>query len=116
MSTLKSILLSAAVVAGAGFATLTPAQAQDADFYIGPDGARVYIDRDDYRYRDRYYDRGYYYDHRYRPVYRHYRTRCYNRVDYDWRFGHRVRVVERVCYDRFGRRRVVDRDYYRIGW
>lgn len=113
MSTLRNILVGAAVVAGASFATMTPAQAADADFYIGPNGARIYIDRDR---DDRYYDRGYRYDHRYRPVYRHYRARCFNRVDRDWRFGHRVRVVERVCIDRFGRRRVVDRDYYRIGY
>jgi len=108
MSTLKTILCGAVVMAGASFATLTPAHAE-TDVYIGPDGARVYIDRD--RYRDRgYYERGY------RPVYRHHRGRCFDRVDYERRYGYRVRIVERVCYDRFGRPRVVDRDYSRIGW
>jgi hypothetical protein len=109
MSTLKTILCGAVVMASASFATLTPAHA-DSDVYIGPDGARVYIDRDRYR------DRGYYYERGYRPVYRHYRGRCFDRVDYERRFGYRVRIVERVCYDRFGRPRIVDRDYSRIGW
>jgi hypothetical protein len=108
MSTLKTILCGAVVMASASFATLAPAHAE-TDVYIGPDGARVYIDRDRYR------DRGYYYERGYRPIYRH-RARCFDRVDYERRFGYRVRIVERVCYDRFGRPRVVDRDYSRIGW
>jgi hypothetical protein len=108
MSTLKTILCGAVVMASASFATLTPAHAE-TDVYIGPDGARVYIDRDRHR------DRGYYYERGYRPIYRH-RARCFDRVDYERRFGYRVRIVERVCYDRFGRPRVVDRDYSRIGW
>jgi hypothetical protein len=41
-------------------------------------------------------------------------TRCFNRVDVRWRYGYRVRVVDRVCYDRWGNPRVVDRDYYRM--
>jgi hypothetical protein len=109
MSTLKTILCGAVVMASASFATLTPAHAE-TDVYIGPDGARVYVDRDRYR------DRGYYHERGYRPIYRHYRARCFDRVDYQRRYGYRVRVVERVCYDRFGRPRVVDRDFSRIGY
>lgn len=110
MSTLKTLLCGAVVMASASFATVAPAHA-DTDVYIGPNGARVYIDKNDRRYRDR----GYYYQHGYRPIYRHNHGRCFDRVDYERRHGYRVRIVERVCYDRFGRPRVVDRDYSRIG-
>lgn len=111
MSTLRTILCGAVVMAGSSFATLTPAHA-DTDVYIGPDGARVYIEKNDRRYRDR----GYYQERGYRPIYRHYRGRCFDRVEYERRYGYRVRVVERICYDRFGRPRIVDRDYSRVGY
>jgi len=109
MSTLKTILCGAVVMAGASFATVAPAHAE-TDVYIGPDGARVYVDKNDRQYRDRGY-----YEHGYRPVYRH-RAQCFDRVNYEQRRGYRVRIVERVCYDRFGRPRIVDRDYSRIGY
>lgn len=112
MGTLRTIMCGVLVFGGANFAALAPAHA-DTDVYVGPDGARVYVDKDK-RYRDR--DPGYYYEPGYRPAYRHYRPRCYNRVSQDWRFGQPIRIVERVCYDRYGRARVVDRDYYRVGY
>ena len=101
MSVMRSMLFGAAALAGVALTTSLPAQA-DTSFYIGPNGARVYYndyDRD-YRYRD--YDR--------RIAYRS----CHNEVSYEWRFGERVRVVERVCYNRWGNRYVADRDYYPI--
>lgn len=114
MGMLRTLLCGVLVLGGTSFATLTPAHA-DTDVYIGPDGARVYINKDK-RYRDRDRDRGYYVEPGYRPVYRHYRPRCYNRVSHDRRFGHPIRIVERICTDRYGRARIVDRDYYRVGY
>ncbi len=64
-------------------------------------------DRDYYRHRDRGYHYGYYRGRNFR--------RCYNDVDVRYRFGHRVRVVERICIDRYGRRYVANRSVIRIG-
>ena len=94
MNVLRSMLFGAVTVAGLGLGAAAPASA-DTGFYIGPNGARIYYDDDDY------------YDRRYR--------RCHNEVSYGWRFGERVRIVDRVCYGRYGRRFVADRDYYPIG-
>lgn len=101
MSSLRSLFFGAVALAGASFAFSMPAQADpDVGFYIGPNGARIYYDN----YGDSYY----------RPNRSYgYRT-CYNRTWYSWRFGERVRVVDRVCRDRWGRQRVVDRDYYPV--
>jgi hypothetical protein len=98
MNVLRSMLFGAVAVAGLGFGATAPAQA-DTGFYIGPDGARVYYDDDRY---DRPY--GYY------PTYRS----CHNEVSYGWRYGDRVRIVDRVCYNRWGNRYIADRDYYPI--
>lgn len=62
-------------------------------------------DRDHYRHRGNHY--GYYRGRNFR--------RCYNDVDVRYRFGHRVRVVERICIDRYGRRYVANRSVIRIG-
>lgn len=115
--TLRTLLLSVATVAGLGLATSMPAQAQDAGFYVGPDGVRVYVDQYGRHHRDRYYDRRdrtYYDRYRYRSNYGY--RGCHNRASYQWRYGHRVRVVDRVCYNRWGDPYIADRDYYRIGW
>lgn len=109
MSILRTVVLAAALV-GAGTAVM-PASAASSTH-----GSIVIASRDDYygnRYdrRDRYrYDdrRGYRYGN-YRP------RRCYNDVDVRFRFGHRVRVVERICFDHRGRRYVANRSYIRIG-
>ncbi len=92
MRMLRTVLFGAVATTGASLASL-PAQA-DAGFYIGPDGARVYYDDDS----------DYAYDREYRG--------CYSDVWYTWRRGERTRVVDRFCYDRWGRRHLVDRDYY----
>jgi len=89
MSAIRSIIVAAAALATAGFATSLPAQAQDADFYIGPNGARIYIDDDRYR-------------------------SCHNEVSYTWRYRAQYRVVDRVCYDRWGNRYVADHDVDRV--
>ena len=103
MSALRSMLFGAVALAGASFGFSMPAQADpDVGFYIGANGARIYSND----YDDDYY---------YRPHRSYYRYRtCFNQTWYSWRFGERVRVVDRVCYNRWGRRRVVDRDYYPI--
>jgi hypothetical protein len=95
MNVLRSMLFSAVAVAGFGLAAIAPAQA-DTGFYIGPDGARVY--QDDGYYRPYGYDRPY--------------TSCHNEVTYGWRYGGRVRIVDRVCYNQWGDRYIADRDYY----
>ena len=93
MNVLRSMLFGAVAVAGLGLGASVPASA-DTGFYIGPGGVRVYYDDDDR------------YDRRFR--------RCHNEVSYGWRHGDRVRIVDRVCYNRWGRRFVADRDYYPI--
>jgi hypothetical protein len=90
MNVLRSMLFGAVALAGASLGVATPSYA-DTGFYIGPNGARIYYDTD----RD------------YRPY-----RRCHNEVSHGWRFGERVRIVERVCYTRFGRSYIADRDYY----
>jgi hypothetical protein len=96
MSVLRSMLFGAVAVAGLGLGATAPASA-DTGFYIGPNGARIY-------YND--------YDDDYRPYrYRTYRS-CHNEVSYGWRYGERVRIVDRVCYNRWGGRYIADRDYY----
>ena len=93
MNMLRSMLLGAVTVAGLGLGVSTPASA-DSGFYIGPGGVRVYYDD------DRYYNR-----------YRRYAS-CHNEVSYGWRYGERVRIVDRVCYNRWDSRFIADRDYY----
>src|SRR5262245_16122028 len=95
MTWLRTMLFGTVALAGASLGFSAPASADpDLGFYIGPNGARIYYDNDGYRYG-------------YRP----YARSCHNEVWYSWRFGERVRVVDRVCY-RFGRRYIADRDYY----
>jgi|CXWL01.1.fsa_nt_gi hypothetical protein len=93
MKMLRSMLFGAVAVAGLGLGATAPASAE-ARFYIGPDGARVYYDDDD--------------------DYRAYAA-CHNEVSYGWRYGERVRIVDRVCYSRWGGRYIADRDYYPTG-
>lgn len=116
--TLRTALFTAAAAASLGLAaTLTgsvPAIAADAQFEVGPGGVRIYIDEHGNRYYDREYRHRYYYNDRYR--YRSgydYDRPCHNRVTYQWRFGQRVRVTDRVCYNRWGDPYIVDRDYDR---
>jgi hypothetical protein len=98
MNLLRSILFGTIAAGGMTLVGAMPAQADpDVGFYIGPDGARVYYDDYD---RDDYYHRPY--------------RRCFVDTWYTWRFGERVRVVDRICYNRWGRRRLVDRDYYPV--
>lgn len=107
MSMLRTIVLAVAL-AGAGTAVM-PASAASSD------GNFVQVNhRDDYYGYDRY-DRSRY-DYRRGNRYGHYKhRRCYNDVDIRFRFGHRVRVVERICFDRRGHRYVANRTVIRIG-
>jgi hypothetical protein len=103
----RSLFLAALVASCAGFAAIQPAAADS--------GARADLTVQ-IRHGDRYdrYDR---YDHRYRHRgHRHWRAhrRCYTDIDYRYRFGHRVRVIERICF-RNGRRYVADRRIVRVG-
>lgn len=104
MSMLRSAMFGAVALVGASLAVSQPAQADaNVGFYIGSNGVRVnYND-----YDDRYYGR-----HQYRPHYAD--RRCHNRVSNTWRYGERYRVVDRVCYDRWGRSYIADRDFYRV--
>jgi hypothetical protein len=103
----SSLFLAALVAATAGFASLQPAAAASAT------DLTVQV-----RHGDRYdrYDRGRHYrgDRHRHQRYSRYRNRCYTDVDYRYRWGHRVRVVERICV-RNGRRYVAERRVYRIG-
>lgn len=118
--TLRTALLTAAAAATIGLsgaAVTASAQAADTRFEVGPGGVRIYIDEHGRRYYDREHRHRYYYNDRYR--YRSgydYDRPCYNRVTYQWRGGYRVRVTDRVCYNRWGDPYVVDRDYDRRGW
>jgi len=97
MSWLRSVLFGTVALAGASLGLSMPAQADpDVGFYIGPNGARIYYND----YDDRYYGNRYYRPYGFR--------RCHNQVWYTWRH----RVVDRVCYNRWGRRYIADRDYY----
>ncbi len=112
MSMLRTFVL-AITLAGASAAVM-PATAADSDGRIV-----VASHRDNYYGHDRYdrsrYDRSRYDDRR-GHRYGHYKPRrCFNDVDVRYRFGHRVRVVERICFDRRGHRYVANRSYIRIG-
>lgn len=103
----RSTLLAALVAASAGFAVTQPAAASDtrtsADLTI-----QIRHDRD--RYYDRHYRGHRHYHHRW-----HKARRCYTDVDFRYRWGHRVRVIERICFDRYGRRYVASRHFVRVG-
>lgn len=88
MNPFRSTLIGAVVAAGVALCFAAPAQA-DVGFYIGPDGTRIYYDDDQPHYRP-----------------------CHTEVSYTWRWGERMRVVDRVCYNRYGERYIADRDYY----
>ena len=108
MSMLRTFVLAVALV-GTGTAVM-PASAASSDSNFVQVSHR---DRDYDRY-DRY-DR-YRYDNRRGHRYGHYKhRRCYNDVDIRFRFGHRVRIVERICFDHRGRRYVANRSFIRIG-
>ena len=112
MSMLRTFVLAVAL-AGAGTAVM-PASAASSD------GNFVQISQRDRDYDYNRYDRSRYdrsrYDYRRGNRYGNYRhRRCYNDVDIRFRFGHRVRVVERICFDRRGRRYVANRTVIRLG-
>jgi hypothetical protein len=96
------MLIAAVVASGACFAMAQSAAADSrVGVHIGAGGAAIEIS-----HYDRYYDR-----HA-----RHWKSfrRCWNRVYHSYRFGHRVRVFERLCRDRWGRVFVVYRDVDRL--
>lgn len=107
MSMLRTLVLAVAL---AGAVTVVmPASAANSDGSFVVAGHRG-----DYYGHDRY-DRSRY-DYRRGNRYGHYKhRRCYNDVDVRFRFGYRVRVVERICFDRRGRRYAANRSYIRIG-
>lgn len=105
MSLARSMLLAALVAASAGFAAAQPAAAGTTTSYAD---LTVQVRHGD---RDRYDRRYRHWDHRWRK-----HRRCYTDVDYRWRYGYRVRVIERICFDRKGRRYVADRRIVRIGF
>jgi hypothetical protein len=86
------MIVGAAVLTTAGFGVM-PAQAESG-YYIGPDGVRVYFNDD---------NRPYSY------------TSCHNEVSYQWQDGEQMRVVDRVCYDRWGSRYVARTSTYPTG-
>lgn len=101
----RTLLLAAFVATSASFAATLPAAADS------PAVARADLlvqvrhgDRDRYRHRDYRHS-----DHRWRK-----QRRCYTNVDYRYRYGHRVRVIERICF-RDGRRYVQSRRVVRVG-
>jgi hypothetical protein len=81
----RSLLLAALVASSASFAAVVARADLSVQIRHG-DRYRDY----DHRYRDRYHRRS---DHRWR----HHR-RCYTDVDIRYRYGHRVRVIERICF------------------
>lgn len=108
----RSLLLAALVASSASFTAVLPAAADsgpatraDLTVQIRHGDRDNYRDRD-YRYRDRHHRRS---DHRWR-----HQRRCYTDVDYRHRYGHRVRIVERICF-RNGRRYVASRRVVRVG-
>jgi hypothetical protein len=106
----RSLLLAALVASSASFAAVLPATADSGSVARSDLSVQVHYGdryRDyDRRYRDRHYRRS---DHRWR----HHR-RCYTDVDFRYRYGHRVRVIERICF-RHGRRYVASRRVVRVG-
>lgn len=113
MKNLRSLAFAAMLAAGAGFGMTQTASADSLGVRAGNGGVQI-----DVRHYDRDYDRDYYRD-RYddRRSWRHrVRARCWTDVDYRFRYGHRVRVVERICVDRHGRRYVASRNYIRVGF
>jgi hypothetical protein len=104
MSVTRSTLLAALVASCAGFAVIQPAAADSGVATRADLAVQVgHYDRD--------WDRRHY---RHRSHYRKHR-RCYIDVDYRYRWGHRVRIVERICFNRYGRRYVAHRSVVRIG-
>jgi Ni/Co efflux regulator RcnB len=108
----RSMLLAALVASSASFAAALPAAADsgaatrtDLTVQIRYGDRDSYRDRD-YRYRDRHHRRS---DQRWRN-----QRRCYTDVDYRHRYGHRVRIVERICF-RNGHRYVASRRIVRVG-
>lgn len=106
----RSLLLAALVASSAGFAAIQPAAADSSTAARSDLSTQV-------RYGDRYdrhnrYDRRHRYSNKYsrhnRHSHRYAGRRCYNDVDIRYRYGHRVRVVERICF-RNGRRYVASR-------
>jgi hypothetical protein len=106
----RSLLLAALVASSASFAAALPAAADSGTASLADLSVQVrYGDRyrdNDYRYRDRHHRR---HDHRWR-----HQRRCYTDVDFRYRYGHRVRVIERICF-RNGRRYVASRRVVRVG-
>jgi hypothetical protein len=110
MKTLRPFALAAIVAAGAGLG-MTQTSAADSGVGVRVGGDNFQVDvrhRDRDYYSDRWDDRRHY---RHRA-----RARCWTDVDYRYRFGHRVRVVERICVDRRGRHYVASRNYIRVGF
>jgi Ni/Co efflux regulator RcnB len=101
----RSMLLAALVASSASFAATLPAAADSGTATRADLTVQIrHGDRDGYR--DRHHRRS---DHRWR-----HQRRCYTDVDYRHRYGHRVRVVERICF-RNGRRYVASRRIVRVG-
>lgn len=101
----RSMLLAALVASSANFAATLPAAADSGTATRADLTVQIrHGDRDGYR--DRHHRRS---DHRWR-----HQRRCYTDVDYRHRYGHRVRVVERICF-RNGRRYVASRRIVRVG-
>ncbi len=101
----RSLLLAALVATSASFAAALPAAADSGAATRADLTVQIrHGDRD--WYRDRHHRRS---DHRWR-----HQRRCYTDVDYRHRYGHRVRVVERICF-RNGRRYVASRRIVRVG-
>jgi Ni/Co efflux regulator RcnB len=101
----RSLLLAALVASSASFAAALPAAADSGTATRTDLTVQIrHGDRDGYR--DRHHRRS---DHRWR-----HQRRCYTDVDYRHRFGHRVRVIERICF-RNGRRYVASRRIVRVG-
>lgn len=107
---LTSALAGALALAGAVIGVASPASAGNG-IAVLVEVAHRDRDRnhDDYRYRREGNHYGQY--KTWRKVQRH----CFTGYDVSYRFGHRVRVVKRICFDRFGRPYVASRHYVRIG-
>jgi len=105
----RSLLLAALVASSASFAAALPAAADNGSIARADLSVQV-------RHGDRYRD----YDHRYHRHHRRsdqrwrHQRRCYTDVDVRYRYGHRVRVIERICF-RNGRRYVASRRIVRVG-
>jgi hypothetical protein len=101
----RSTLLAALIASCGSLAAIQPAAADSG-----------VATRADLTVQISHYDRDW--DRRHYNQRSHYRKhrRCYTDVDYRYRFGHRVRIIERICFDRHGRRYVADRRVVRIGY